>query len=166
VQNHQAGRILISSPILLLISIGTCSSFGGIPAAGPNPAGVVSLQALTGRKTINVSGCPPHPTWMVWTLVQLLQGKKLSLDSSGRPSAIYKSTVHSQCPNRGTSFASSFAQPNHCLRQLGCRGPQTGANCPVQKWNNGVNWCIGAEAPCLGCTSPDFPGTSRFYNQP
>lgn len=149
-----------------LLCIGTCSSFGGIPASGPNPAGVVSVQTLTGRSTINVSGCPPHPTWMVWTIVQLLQGKQIALDSAGRPRSIYASSVHSQCPNRGTALATSFAQPNHCLKALGCRGPKTGANCPVQKWNNGVSWCIAAQAPCLGCTSPDFPGTSRFYQQP
>ena len=71
-----------------VLCIGTCSSFGGIPAAGPNPAGVVSARTLTGRATINVAGCPPHPNWMVWTIVQMLQGKPISLDSSGRPRVI------------------------------------------------------------------------------
>ncbi len=146
-----------------ILSIGTCSSFGGIPAAPPNPTGVVSVQTLTGRPTINVAGCPPHPNWIVWTIVQLLQGKTIALDSARRPSSIYGRTVHSQCPLRETPEANTFAVPGRCLEELGCRGPGTGANCPSIKWNNGVNWCVNAGAPCHGCTNPDFPGTLPLY---
>ncbi|HWH70255.1 MAG TPA: hydrogenase small subunit [Candidatus Sulfotelmatobacter sp.] len=145
-----------------ILCMGTCASFGGIPAAPPNPAGVVSVKTLTGRSTINIAGCPPHPAWMVWAIVQLLQGKTIPLDSSGRPTAIYGTSVHNQCPNRGTTKATTYGVLHHCLLNLGCRGPQTGANCPIQKWNNGVNWCVGAGSPCLGCTSSSFPGTSSF----
>ncbi|HEY5913496.1 MAG TPA: hydrogenase small subunit [Verrucomicrobiae bacterium] len=148
-----------------ILSIGTCSSFGGIPAAPPNPTGVVSAQALTGRPTINVAGCPPHPNWMVWTIVQLLQGKPISLDSYGRPRSLYGEIVHERCPLLGRQEAKTFAVSGQCLKELGCRGPETRANCPTLKWNNGVNWCVGAGAPCNGCTSPNFPG-GRFNHQP
>jgi hydrogenase small subunit len=145
-----------------VLCLGTCSSFGGIPAAPPNPAGVMSVKSATGRSTINIGGFPPHPSWMVWAIVQLLQGKTIAVDPSGRPSSIYGTSVHNQCPNRGTQKATTYGVLNHCLLNLGCRGPLTGANCPNQRWNNGVNWCIGAGSPCLGCTSSTFPGTSSF----
>ena len=56
-----------------------------------------------------------------------------------------------------------FGVDKHCLMELGCRGPMTMSNCPQQKWNNQVNWCVDANAPCIGCTEPGFPGTDPFY---
>jgi len=57
-----------------------------------------------------------------------------------------------------------------CLYPLGCRGRMTYADCGTRKWNAGsaaaagVNWCIGAGAPCHGCTEPNFPdGMSPFF---
>jgi hydrogenase small subunit len=149
-----------------ILCIGTCSSFGGIPAAPPNPTGVVSVRTLTGKPTINIAGCPPHPDWIVWTVVQLLQGRTISLDSQSRPRTLYGSTVHDRCPLEETDEINTFGVANRCLKELGCRGPETYANCPSQKWNQGVNWCVGAGAPCLGCTSSSFPGTNRFFHQP
>lgn len=69
-----------------VLSIGTCSSFGGIPAAKPNPTGASSaktiLQAPGVYSTlyggtnkipvINVPGCPPHPDWIVGTVLTIL----------------------------------------------------------------------------------------------
>jgi hydrogenase small subunit len=156
----------LSQRAAAILCIGTCSSYGGIPAAPPNPTGVVSARTLTGRTTINVAGCPPHPSWMVWTIVQLLQGRAISLDGSGRPRSLFERSVHDQCPLKGTQGAKLFGVPRQCLKELGCRGPETRANCPVHRWNNGVNWCVGAGAPCNGCTSPDFPGTKAFNRQP
>lgn len=152
----------LASRAAAILCMGTCSSWGGIPAAGPNPTGVVGVQALTGRPTINISGCPPHPNWMVWAIVQLIQGNTIALDSSRRPTAIYGRKLHDRCPLKGTGEIDTYGVPNRCLKALGCRGPETFTNCDQIRWNNGVNWCIGAGAPCLGCTSPSFPGTNAF----
>ena len=53
---------------------------------------------------------------------------------------------------------------------LGCKGKKTHSDCYMRKWNSGgsgqfgVNWCIGARSPCLGCVEPSFPdGMSPFY---
>jgi hydrogenase small subunit len=149
-----------------ILCIGTCASFGGIPAAPPNPSGVMGVHALTGRPTINIAGCPAHPDWIVWTVAQLLLNNPIPTDSYGRPSQFFTNyTVHDQCPRNGTDKAGSFGVDSQCLRDLGCRGPETFANCPQLKWNNGVNWCVDANSPCIGCTSPTFPGTSSFYTQ-
>jgi hydrogenase small subunit len=148
-----------------ILCIGTCSAYGGIPAAGPNPAGIKGVKAVTGKATINIAGCPPHPDWMVWTVVQLLLNNKINLDSSGRPTQIFGKTVHDQCERKETDEVDTFGVDRHCLKELGCRGPETRANCPQQKWNNMVNWCVDANGPCIGCTEPSFPGTSAFYKE-
>jgi len=141
-----------------ILSIGTCASFGGIPGGAPNPTTVKGVKALTGStKIINIPGCPPHPDWIVWTIAQLLAGQNPTLDSSGRPTALYGSTVHSKCPRRSQPWATSLSQTGLCLNNLGCKGQQTYADCPSRKWNNGVNWCVGADILCQGCTQSTFP---------
>ena len=153
-----------ASKALQIVCAGTCASWGGVSAAPPNPTGVVGVKALTNQTTINIAGCPPHPAWVVWAIVQLLLGQSVALDGNGRPTAIYAQTVHSRCPRRESDEASAFGQDGGCLEGLGCRGPSTRANCPVEWFNGGVNWCIGANAPCIGCTEPTFPGARAFYN--
>ena len=148
-----------------VICVGQCACFGGIPAAGSNPVKVVSAPTYLAMPTINIAGCPAHPDWIIGTIAQLLAGKTLSLDSYGRPTVYFGKTVHKQCPLRETEEASTFGVRNRCLKELGCRGPNTYANCPVQKWNNGVSWCVNAGAPCIGCTSPAFPGANSLYSE-
>jgi len=146
-----------------ILSIGTCAAWGGVSASGSNVTGVRGVTSFTGRKTINIPGCPPHPDWIVWAVSQILLKKKIKLDSSGRPKTLFKKTVHSQCPRRDTDEASTFGIPGRCLIELGCKGPQTRGNCPTIKWNGGVSWCIATNSPCIGCTEPAFPGTASLY---
>jgi hydrogenase small subunit len=154
----------LASRAARILCIGTCAAWGGIPAAPPNPTGVKGVQALTGKATINIAGCPTHPDWIVWAVVQLLLGQNIPVDSYGRPRAIFNRTVHDLCPRKEREEAKTFGVEGLCLEELGCRGPETRGNCPIQLWNGGVNWCIGANAPCLGCTEPNFPGTRPFYS--
>jgi hydrogenase small subunit len=140
-----------------IICVGTCASYGGISGGAPNPTAIKGVKALTGKTTINIPGCPPHPDWIVWTIAQLLSGSLPALDSSGRPTALFGKTVHSQCPRRGTTWATSLSQTGRCLNNLGCKGPQTYGDCPTRKWNNGVNWCVAADSLCQGCTQSTFP---------
>lgn len=140
-----------------VLAIGTCASWGGIPAAAPNPTGVKGVKAATGKTTINVAGCPPHPDWIVWAVVQILLNKTIALDSFGRPTALFGRKIHDRCPRKENEKADDFGVDLLCLKELGCRGPETKANCQVQLWNGGANWCVDGNAPCLGCTEPSFP---------
>jgi hydrogenase small subunit len=147
-----------------ILSIGTCASFGGIPAGDPNPTGIVSVGELIGKQTINIPGCPTHPDWIVWTVANLLTGVIPELDDQGRPREIFREEVHKKCPRKGTGETKIFGQEGICLKGLGCKGPRTKADCHVRQWNNGTNWCIGANAVCLGCTERGFPDKfSPFY---
>jgi hydrogenase small subunit len=150
-----------------VLSIGTCASFGGIPAGTPNPTGIRSVRDASGRPTINIPGCPTHPDWIVWTVAQLLSGAAVALDSFGRPATLFGSenlNVHKRCPREDSEEANTFGVEGRCLKELGCKGPRTQADCPTRKWNSGTNWCVGANAVCLGCTESGFPDKfSPFY---
>ena len=158
---------------LATICIGTCASYGGLPAAAPNPTGAKSVQEVTGVKTLNIPGCPPNPINLVGTVVNyLLFGKLPDLDDKGRPLFAYGTTVHDQCPRRShfengefvTSFESDEARKGYCLYQVGCKGPETYNNCPSVKFNMGTSWPVQAGHPCIGCSEPGFwDKLSPFY---
>ena len=158
----------LAQEALAAVAIGTCASYGGIPAAGGNPTGCEGVKVFLDREgialpVVNVPGCPPHPSWFVETVAQLLREglpRQADLDEVGRLRAVYAGLIHENCPRRADfdvgRFAHGFGEPG-CLFELGCKGPYTDARCPVHRWNGGVNWCIGAGHPCLGCAEPEFP---------
>lgn len=156
---YEAVRTL-SEKAVQVVCIGTCAAFGGVSAMGANPTAVKGVREVIQRDTINVSGCPPHPNWIVGTLTQLLQGKTVSLDRQGRPVAIYGRRVCDQCPFDDSDETRSFGVRGQCMEALGCQGEAASAPCPTTLWNNRVNWCVAAGSPCLGCTEPTFPGVS------
>jgi [NiFe] hydrogenase small subunit len=159
------------------ICIGTCSSFGGVAHAAPNPSGAVSLEEALGdalkTPVVKIPGCPPNPINLVGTVVSfLLFGKLPELDSLKRPLFAYGQTVHDQCPRRShfengefvESFDSDEARQGYCLYNMGCKGPETYNNCPSVRFNDRQSWPVQAGHPCIGCSEPDFwDKMSPFY---
>lgn len=160
---------------LATICMGTCSSYGGVQAAKPNPGGFVGVGEALGIKTLNLPGCPTNPINLVGTIVNyLLLGKLPALDDLGRPLFAYGKTIHDQCPRRShfeqdefvEEFGSEEAAMGYCLYKVGCRGPETYNNCPIVKFNDGTSWPIEAGHPCIGCSEPDFwDKMSPFYEE-
>ena len=157
------------------IAIGSCASWGGIPAARPNPGGYKGVGPALGMKVINIPGCPPNPINLIGTIVNyLLLGKLPALDKMGRPKFAYGKTIHDQCPRRShfeneeyvETFGSEEAALGYCLYKVGCRGPETLNNCPVAKFNDGTSWPVEAGHPCIGCSEPDFwDKMTPFYEE-
>ena len=155
-----------------IVAVGSCSSFGGIPHANPNPTGAVSVSDLIKDKPIvNVPGCPPIPNVITGVLVQFLTFGLPELDHLGRPKAFYGQSIHDRCYRRpfydkglfADTFDDEGARKGWCLYKLGCKGPTTYNACATEKWNDGTSFPIQAGHPCLGCSEPDFWDAGSFY---
>lgn len=162
----------------LMIAVGACASFGGLPKAAPNPSGAMSVSELMGagrianKPLVNIPGCPPIAEVMSGVLVYYLTYKKLpELDSLKRPKTFYGKTVHDECPREdfyeeglfAYSFDDEGARKGWCLFKLGCRGPRTRNACTKIKWNQGVSYPIRSGHGCLGCAEPNFWDRGSFY---
>ncbi len=163
------------------IAVGTCASHGGIPAAEGNLTGAVSLKEFYKKNQlqpliINIPGCSVHPDWVWKTIIYLVRAGVPELINNGEPKMFFERKVHDNCPRYHDFQQENFALKlgdKGCLFKLGCLGPDTYADCPSRWWNGGQTWCVGANAPCIGCASPmfaakkDFPfyRSSQFVNQ-
>jgi len=149
------------------IAIGTCATFGGIPAAAPNPTGALSVgRAVPGLKNlINLSACPANVENLTALLVYYMTAKAWPpLDNLRRPIFGYGRLIHDDCERRAHydngNFVEEWGDEGHrlgyCLYKVGCKGPVTSQNCPTVKWNEGTNWPVGCGHPCVGCAEPAF----------
>lgn len=145
-----------------ILAVGTCAAFGGIPAGGTNPTTAYGLKGILSStdyaKVINLAGCPAHPDWIMGTIVHLLLGHTINLDDDKRPTEYYGTRIH-PCYRSGLAKATDIGQLG-CFLNIGCRKGY--CDVPTRKWNNGMNWCVRANTPCIGCTDPAFPG-GTFY---
>ncbi len=165
---------------LAIITFGSCSAWGGIQAASPNPTGSVPVDAIIKDKPIiKVPGCPPISEVMTGVILHYATfGTIPELDAEGRPKQFYGKRVHDSCYRRpyfdaglyAESFDSDEAKKGYCLYKLGCRGPVTYNACGFMEWNNGVSFPIKSGYPCIGCSNNDFwddgPFTERLENVP
>ncbi len=146
-----------------IVAIGSCASWGGVPSATPNPTGAVGVPAvLKGKAVVTLPGCPANPHNLLGTVLQFATfGTLPKLDDKGRPVFAYQRVIHEDCPRRAHfdngRFAKAFGDEGHrqgwCLYQLGCKGPQTHANCSLLPFCEVPGaWPIGIGHPCIGCT--------------
>ena len=146
-----------------VIAIGSCASFGGVAAAEPNPTGATGVpRLLPGRPVVTLPGCPANPYNLLGVVLQYATfGTLPALDALGRPSFAYARTIHEDCPRRAHfdagHFAEKFGDDGHrqgyCLYKLGCKGPETHANCSLLHFCDVLGaWPIGVGHPCVGCT--------------
>jgi hydrogenase small subunit len=149
------------------VAVGTCATFGGIPAARPNPTRALSVaDAVPGVKNlINMSACPANAENITALIVYYLTTKQWPpLDRYRRPLFAYGKSIHDGCERRAHFDAGQYVEAwgdeahrhGHCLYKMGCKGPATSQNCPNVQWNGHTNWPIGCGHPCIGCAEPNF----------
>ncbi|RDU66557.1 hydrogenase (NiFe) small subunit [Helicobacter didelphidarum] len=148
-----------------IFAVGTCSSFGGIQSAYPNPTNGHALSELFEHEIINIPGCPPSDKNIIATLVYYyLFQESPNLDNLKRPQWAYNKSVHDLCERKSFfmsgDFVESFDDPNmangYCLYKVGCKGPYTYNNCPKVKFNAKTSWPVQGGHGCIGCSEPNF----------
>lgn len=165
------------------IAIGTCATWGGVPAAAGNPTGSMSVMDALGKDyrsafglpVINVPGCAPvgdNFTDTVFAILLFLQGlgPLPAFDELGRPAWLFSETVHQGCTRAGYyeegSFAEQYGDPE-CLVEIGCWGPVVNCNIVRRGAMNHMGGCMQAGGVCIGCTMPGFPDKfAPFYKTP
>jgi len=165
------------------IAIGTCATWGGIPAAAGNITGSMSLMDYLGKDyrstagvpVINVPGCAPVGDNFSETVITLLLwlrgvGYPPVFDELGRPAWMFDQTVHRHCPKAGYYEEGVFADEpgdNQCLVEIGCWGPVVQCNIVERGAQNHMGGCMAAGGACIGCTMPGFPDKyAPFYKAP
>ena len=93
-----------------VIAIGNCASFGGIPSANAEVTKATAAQKVVAgmdedKPVICVAGCPPHPDWLIGTIMDVLlwvTGEKEppDLDERGCIKRFYQSTIHESCERK------------------------------------------------------------------
>jgi hydrogenase small subunit len=162
-----------------VLCVGSCSSFGGIPKANPNPTDAVGVMELQKRGLIradvpivNLSGCPVNVVNVTATIVHFLTfGTLPNLDGVLRPLFAYGALIHDNCERRGHfnagEFVKQWGDDGHrngwCLYEMGCKGPIAYKNCPTVRYNGGTNWPVGAGHGCVACALPDFWDVAPIY---
>jgi len=162
------------------IAIGSCSAWGGMPSADPNPTGASSAGEVLKAKGVNIPvmnipGCPPNPyNFLSAVLYFVTFGKLPELDDKGRPKFAYGRLIHENCERRphfdAGRFAEKFGDDGHrqgyCLYKLGCKGPETYNNCSTLTFGDvgASSWPVGVGAPCFGCSEQGVGYTVALHS--
>lgn len=163
-----------------VFAIGTCATWGGIPAAEGNVTNAMGVMDYLGKdyrsafglQPINVPGCSPIGDNFMETaaaVLLFLQGLAPlpEFDELGRPAWLFGETVHRHCPRAGYYEEGVFAHEyggKECLVELGCWGPVVQCNISERGMINNMGGCMNMGGICIGCTMPGFPDKfSPFY---
>lgn len=164
----------------IVVAVGDCACYGGIPAMAPNPSDSTGLQfhkakkggflgsdftSKAGLPVVNIPGCPAHPDWITQVVVALAAGRTadIALDDLHRPKTFFTSFTQTGC-TRVQFFdykqdSASFGEGTRsgCLfYEQGCKGPVTHSPCNRILWNRQTSK-TRAGHPCTGCTEPEWP---------
>ena len=165
-ETFQDHLLRLAKDAAAVVAVGTCATYGGVPAAAPNPTDAVGVMNLVKNKPIvNIPACPANPSNIVGVIIHyILTGQVPELDSLLRPKFAFGYRIHDNCERRAHFDAGEFveewgdegAKNNFCLYKMGCKGPMTFNNCSIIRYNEGVNWPVGVGRGCIGCSEPDF----------
>ena len=156
----------LSAGAIATIAVGSCAVDGGLGAAAGGTSGATGVgRAISAPRLISLPGCPVNPANLAATIVHYLTFKELpATDPAGRPLFAYGALIHNECERRAhfefgefvQAWGDEGAQKGWCLYKLGCKGPETFANCASVGFDGGISWPVKAGVGCIGCTMPAF----------
>jgi hydrogenase small subunit len=163
----------------LVVAVGTCASFGGIPSVGEAlgtglqfqrraKGGFLgeSFRAKSGLPVINLPGCPCQSDVLLSTLAASISGVSLPLNEFNSPLEWYGVLVHQGCTrNEYHEYRveeQDFGEKGCLFFHMGCHGPLVYGPCNKILWNK-RNTKTRIGVPCFGCASPDFPSPDEFF---
>ena len=161
---HEVARE-VTSGALATIAVGACAFDGGLAAADGGSTDAVGASDVTNGTLISLPGCPTNVENLSATLVHYLTtGEWPATDAMHRPYFAYGALIHNQCERRPyfefgqfvQAWGDEGAQKGWCLYKMGCKGPETFANCPTVKYTGGTSWPVHAGHGCIGCHMPGF----------
>jgi hydrogenase small subunit len=173
-----------ASNALAVLAVGTCSSFGGIPngrgsqtdargllyqgnsaistvdGSGKGALNDPALGPIITTPVINISGCPPHPDWIVGTIAHILStnitlppvtsynrpidyGYKEYQCNAGPCPWRYNNTPSRNNQNSGTDNSTAFPEPDYNARYPLGDSQRLGR----EKYTSDALGCLGI----LGC---------------
>ncbi len=166
----------VAADAAAIVAVGTCATFGGVPAAAPNPTGATGVMSIIKDKPIiNIPACPANPANMLGViLMYAMSGEIPELDALKRPLFAFGRRIHDACERRVHFDAGNFveawgdegAKLGYCLYKMGCKGPVTFNNCPTTKFNKGASWPVAAGHGCIGCSEPGFFDKFQRFEAP
>jgi len=179
-------NVTIGAGAVTKVVVNSGGSYLSAPAVSFTPAGATAYAAInistgdvknrTGlaAKVINISGCPPHPDWIVGTIAHILDTNLTlpAINSNYQPVDYgYKEYQCNAgpCPWRYNNSASRpdfngrYPEGNSknlgknkwtgndlgCIGILGCKGRKTKADCSRRRWNSDANLNYGVNW-CVG----------------
>src|SRR6187551_3104876 len=166
-----------------VVAVGTCATYGGIPAMKNNPTGAMGVpdylgwnwRSKAGLPVVCVPGCPIQPDNLSETILYLLtqaagNAPTIPLDDKLRPTWLFGATVHEGCDRAGYYEQGDFTHEygeSKCLVKIGCWGPVVNCNVPKRGWMRGIGGCPNVGGICIACTMPGFPDKFMpFMDQP
>ena len=159
-----------------VVAIGTCATYGGIPAMKNNPTGAMGLpdylgwnfRSTAGLPIVCIPGCPAQPDNMTETLLYLVLhlgglAPAPDLDEQLRPKLALRAhrarglQPRAASPSRATSRPST-ATTRAASSSSAARARWSSATCPIRGWQNGMGGCPNVGGICMACTMPGLPG--------